>query len=55
MDFDEQSSNNQKIDQSQEGYGDLDDLMFLEKDFTEQEFLPMKDIIIFLIDCNSFY
>ena len=52
MDFDEQSSNTQKIDQSQEGYGDLDDLMFLEKDFDEQDLFPTKDLIIFLIDCS---
>ena len=52
MDFDEQSSNTQKIEQSQEGYGDLDDLMFLEKDFDEQDLFPTKDLIIFLIDCS---
>ena len=52
MDFDEQSSNTQKIDSSQEAFGELDDLMFLDKDFIEQDFLPTKDIIIFLIDCS---
>ena len=52
MDFDEQSSNTQKIDQSQEGYGDIDDLMFLDKDFLEDEIFPTKDLIIFLIDCS---
>ena len=52
MDFDEQSSNTQKIDQSQEGYGDIDDLMFLDKDFIEDEIFPTKDLIIFLIDCS---
>ena len=52
MDFDEQSGNPQKIDSSQEAFGELDDLLFLEKDFTEQDFLPMKDLIIFLIDCS---
>ena len=53
MDFDEISSTSPKNDLNQEAFGELDDLIFLEKDFTEQEFLPMKDIIIFLIDCNS--
>ena len=52
MDFDEQSGNPQKIDSSQEAFGELDDLLFLEKDFTEQDFLPTKDLIIFLIDCS---
>ena len=52
MDFDEQSSNTQKIDQSLEGYGDIDDLMFLDKDFIEDEIFPTKDLIIFLIDCS---
>ena len=52
MDFDEISSTSPKNDLNQEAFGELDDLIFLEKDFTEQEFLPMKDIIIFLIDCN---
>ena len=53
MDFDEISSNTQKITSSQEAIGELDDMMFLDKDFQEQDFIPMKDIIIFLIDCNS--
>ena len=52
MDFDEQSGNTQKIDSSQEAFGELDDVLFLEKDFTEQDFLPTKDLIIFLIDCS---
>ena len=52
MDFDEQSANTLKNDTCQEGFGELDDLMFLDKDFSEQEFLPTKDIIIFLIDCS---
>ena len=52
MDFDEQSGNPQKIESSQEAFGELDDLLFLEKDFTEQDFLPTKDLIIFLIDCS---
>jgi ATP-dependent DNA helicase 2 subunit 1 len=52
MDFDEISSTLPKNDSNQEAFGELDDLVFLDKDFDEQEFVPMKDIIIFLIDCN---
>ena len=52
MDFDEISSKLPKNDSNQEAFGELDDLVFLDKDFDEQEFVPMKDIIIFLIDCN---
>ena len=52
MDFDEISSTLPKNDSNQEAFGELDDLVFLDKDFNEQEFIPMKDIIIFLIDCN---
>ena len=52
MDFDEQSGTTQKIDSSQDYFNELDDLLFLEKDFQEQDFLPTKDLIIFLIDCS---
>ena len=52
MDFDEISSTLPKNDSNQEAFGELDDLVFLDKDFNEQEFIPMKDIILFLIDCN---
>ena len=53
MDFDETSSNTFNTNANQEGVGELDDLLFLEKDFQEQQFFPTKDCIIFLIDCNS--
>ena len=52
MDFDEDSSGSLKNESNQGGFGELDDLMFLDKDFPEEEFLPTKDIIIFLIDCS---
>ena len=51
MDFDETSANT--FNTNQEGVGELDDLLFLEKDNTEQQFFPTKDCIIFLIDCSS--
>ena len=51
MDFDETSANT--FNTNQEGVGELDDLLFLEKDNTEQQFFPNKDCIIFLIDCSS--
>ena len=53
MDFDETSSNTFNTNTNQEGVGELDDLLFLEKDNTEQQFFPTKDCIIFLIDCSS--
>ena len=52
MDFDEISSNSQKIDNNPEE-GGLDKLLFLEQDFNEQQFLPTKECIVFLIDCHS--
>ena len=52
MDFDETSSNTFNTNANQEGVGELDDLLFLEKDNTEQQFFPTKDCIIFLIDCS---
>ena len=53
MDFDETTSNTFNTNTIQEGVGELDDLLFLEKDNTEQQFFPNKDCIIFLIDCSS--
>ena len=53
MDFDETSANTFNTNTNQEGVGELDDLLFLEKDNTEQQFFPTKDCIIFLIDCSS--
>ena len=53
MDFDETTSNTFNTNTNQEGVGELDDLLFLEKDNTEQQFFPNKDCIIFLIDCSS--
>ena len=53
MDFDETTSNTFNTNTNQEGVGELDDLLFLEKDNTEQQFFPTKDCIIFLIDCSS--
>ena len=53
MDFDETTSNTFNTNTNQEGVGELDDLLFLEKDNTEQQFFPTKDCIIFLIDCYS--
>ena len=53
MDFDETSSNIFNTNTNQEGVGELDDLLFLDKDNTEQQFFPNKDCIIFLIDCSS--
>ena len=52
MDFDEISTNTLKTDNNQEG-GELDDLLFLDQDSSEQQFLPSKECIIFLIDCHS--
>ena len=54
MDFDETSSNTFTTSNTnnQEGVGELDDLLFLEKDFQEQHFFPTKDCILFLIDCS---
>ena len=40
MDFDEDSSGSLKNESNQGGFGELDDLMFLDKDFPEEEFLP---------------
>ena len=53
MDFDETSANTFNTNTNQEGVGELDDLLFLDKDNTEQQFFPTKDCIIFLIDCSS--
>ena len=47
MDFDEISSNTTKTDNNQEG-GEFDELLFLDKDFSEQQFYPSKECIIFL-------
>jgi ATP-dependent DNA helicase 2 subunit 1 len=52
MDFDESSSITAKNESNQEG-GELDDLLFLENDFSEQQFLPTKDCIVFLVDCHQ--
>ena len=52
MDFDETSSNTFNTNANQEGVGELDDLLFLEKDISEQQFFPSKEVIIFLIDCS---
>ena len=52
MDFDEISTNTLKNENNQES-GELDDLLFLNQDFGEQQFLPTKECIIFLIDCHS--
>ena len=52
MDFDEISTNTLKNENNQEG-GELDELLFLNQDFDEQQFLPTKECIIFLIDCHS--
>ena len=51
MDFDEISTNSIKNDNNQEG-GGLDDLLFLDQDFNEQQFLPTKECIVFLLDCH---
>ena len=51
MDFDEISANSIKNDNNQEG-GGLDDLLFLEQDYNEQQFLPTKECIVFLLDCH---
>ena len=55
MDFDETSSttyNSSNNNPNQEGGNELDDLLFLDKDFKEQQFFPTKDCILFLIDCS---
>ena len=52
MDFDETSSNTFNTNANQEGVGELEDLLFLEKDISEQQFFPSKEVIIFLIDCS---
>ena len=52
MDFDETSTSTFNTNANQEGVGELDDLLFLEKDNTEQQFFPTKECIIFLIDCS---
>ena len=52
MDFDETSSNTFNANANQEAVGELDDLLFLEKDFQEQHFFPTKECILFLIDCS---
>ena len=51
MDFDEISTNSIKNDNNQEG-GGIDDLLFLDQDFNEQQFLPTKECIVFLLDCH---
>ena len=53
MDFDETSSNTfSSSNNNQEGAGESDELLFLDKDFQEQHFFPTKDCILFLIDCS---
>ena len=53
MDFDETSTyNSSNNNPNQEGGNELDDLLFLDKDFKEQQFFPTKDCILFLIDCS---
>ena len=53
MDFDETSSNTfSSNNNNQEGAGESDELLFLDKDFQEQHFFPTKDCILFLIDCS---
>ena len=53
MDFDETSSNTfSSSNNNQEGTGESDELLFLDKDFQEQHFFPTKDCILFLIDCS---
>ena len=51
MDFDEISTNTIRTDNNQEG-GELDELLFLDKDFADQQFYPSKECIVFLIDCH---
>ena len=51
MDFDEISTNTMKNENNQEG-GELDELLFLEQDYSEQQLFPTKECIIFLIDCR---
>ena len=53
MDFDETSPETINTNVNQEGVGELDDLLFLDKDSSEQQFYPSKECILFLIDCNS--
>ena len=53
MDFDETSPETFNTNVNQEGVGELDDLLFLDKETSEQQFYPSKDCILFLIDCNS--
>jgi len=53
MDFDETSPETLNTNVNQEGVGELDDLLFLDKDSSEQQFYPSKECILFLIDCNS--
>ena len=53
MDFDETStSTNFTTNPNQEGANEFDDLLFLDKDFQQQQFYPSKDCILFLIDCS---
>ena len=52
MDFDEISTNTLKNENNPEG-GELDALLFLDQDFSNEQFLPTKECIIFLIDCHS--
>ena len=53
MDFDETSSSTfNSNNNNQEGQGESDELLFLDKDFQEQHFFPTKDCILFLIDCS---
>jgi len=48
MDFDETSSNTfSSSNNNQEGAGESDELLFLDKDFQEQHFFPTKDCILF--------
>ena len=50
MDFDEISTNTIRTDNNQQD-GGLDELLFLDQDFNDQQFYPSKECIIFLIDC----
>ena len=54
MDFDETSTSTNFTSNypNQEGVNEFDDLLFLDKDFQQQQFYPSKDCILFLIDCS---
>ena len=54
MDFDETSTSTNFTSNypNQDGVNEFDDLLFLDKDFQQQQFYPSKDCILFLIDCS---